>query len=111
MAGRYAGRCDSLLLLHLVDDLPRLLARVHGPGGFFRRGTHKIQEATRGVGFEVVRTVTHRDDIVLEDGAAMGPLLGSIGGSASRGLRTDVVPPPAIERKFTLVWARKAPTR
>ncbi|MDA8200931.1 MAG: hypothetical protein M0Z54_16140 [Thermaerobacter sp.] len=55
--------------------------------------------------------MTHRDDIVLEDGAAMGPLLGSIGGSASRGLRTDVVPPPAIERKFTLVWARKAPTR
>ncbi len=130
----------ALLLLHLVDDLPGLLARlygalkpggqlayavsapdnpfvrmvmqqVEGPGDFFRRGADKIQEATQEAGFEIVRTLTHRDDIVLEDGAAMRALLGSIGGPASRGLRTDAMPPPAIERKFTLVWARKAPTR
>ncbi len=127
----------ALLLLHLVDDLPGLLARLYGalktggqlayaisapdnpfvrmvmqqlerPGDFFRRGADKIEEATREAGFDIVGTRVHRDEIVLADGAAMRALLSSIGGPASRGLRTDVTPPPAIERKFRLVWARKA---
>lgn len=85
--------------------------QVVGPGDFLRRGADKIQEATRQAGFEMVKTLGYRDEIVLEDGAAMRILLSSIGGPGSRGLRTDRIPPPTVERKFTLVWARKSPTR
>lgn len=60
-----------------------VMQQLEGPGDFFRPGADKIQEATRQAGFEIVRTLAHRDDIVLEDGAAMRALLGSIGGPAS----------------------------
>lgn len=129
----------ALLLLHLVEDIDRLVGDLYralkpgglfayavssdtnpfvrmimhqltGPGDFFKRGQEKIRQSVLSAGFEIVRSETYQDEIVLDNPKAMLELIGSIGGPASRGLRADITPPQSIERQFALVWAQKPRT-
>lgn len=126
----------ALLLLHLVEDIDRLLGQIYralkpgglfayavssdanpfvrmimhqlaGPGNFFKRGQRPILRSVVNAGLEVVRSETYRDEIILDNPEAMRELIGSIGGPAGRGVRADIAPPRSIERIFDLVWAQK----
>lgn len=127
---------SALLLLHLVEDLDGLLGNVYtalkpgglfvyavssdanpfvrmimhqlaGPGKFFKQGQAKIRQSVLDAGFEIVRSETYRDKIVLDNPEAMIKLIASIGGPSNQGLREDVKPPRSIDRIFDLVWAQK----
>lgn len=126
----------ALLLLHLVEDIDALLARLYGalkpggtfayavssdqnpfvrmvmrqlagPGDFFKRGQRQVRESVLRAGFDVLRSDVYQDEIVLANPEAMRNLIGSIGAAASRGLRNDIAPPSTIVREFDLVWAQK----
>ena len=126
----------ALLFLHLVDDIDRLVGEIYRalkpgglfayavssdanpfvrmimhqlarPGDFFKRGRRAILQSVVNAGFEVVRSESYRDEIILDNSEAMRELIGSIGGPASRGVRADITPPRSIERIFDLVWAQR----
>lgn len=126
----------ALLLLHLVDNIDDLVGHVFralrpggrflyavsadnnpfvqmimrqisGPGDFFKRGQKGIRQSVLAAGFTVIRQETYRDEIILERPEDMKNLILSIGGPASRGLRSDMTPPSAISRSFDLIWAEK----
>jgi ubiquinone/menaquinone biosynthesis C-methylase UbiE len=126
----------ALLVLHLVDHVEQVVREIFQalkpggmfayavsadgnpfvrmvmrqlatPGTFFRRGSEPIHRAVQQVGFNIERREIYSDRIELPSPEAMRALISDIGGPASRGLRDDIVPPKAIDRRFELVWAIK----
>lgn len=131
---RFTG-VTALLSLHLVDELPALLANVGQalkPGGlmaaalssvdnpwfrflaqnlagglpFFRHGTPRILRLLEEAGFTVA-TETFTQPLPLSPDQVRA-MLEAIGPVAARGLPPDTVMPETMVRQFLLVYARTA---
>ncbi len=127
---------SALLVLHLVEEIDQLMARIYralkpggwlayavsaddnpfmrmvmqqldGVGSFFQRGQAKILQSALNAGFDLMGQERYRDAIHLDHPQQMIELMTSIGPPASRGMRSDVIPPSTITRHFHLVWMQK----